>query len=40
MTRIISYATAINEAMAEELARDERVFLMGQDVGTSVAFSA
>jgi pyruvate dehydrogenase E1 component beta subunit len=33
MTRIISYATAINEAMAEELARDERVFLMGQDVG-------
>jgi pyruvate/2-oxoglutarate/acetoin dehydrogenase E1 component len=33
MTRKISYSQAINEAMAEELARDERVFLMGQDVG-------
>jgi pyruvate/2-oxoglutarate/acetoin dehydrogenase E1 component len=33
MTRKISYSQALNEAMAEELARDERVFLMGQDVG-------
>ncbi|MGV0834332.1 alpha-ketoacid dehydrogenase subunit beta [Mycolicibacterium thermoresistibile] len=33
MTRRISYSKAINEALAEELARDERVFLMGQDVG-------
>ncbi|MGQ4618904.1 pyruvate dehydrogenase complex E1 component subunit beta [Nocardia sp. R7R-8] len=33
MTRKISYSQAINEAMAEELARDDRVFLMGQDVG-------
>lgn len=33
MTRQITYSQAINEAMAEELERDERVFLMGQDVG-------
>jgi pyruvate/2-oxoglutarate/acetoin dehydrogenase E1 component len=32
-TRTISYSRAINEALSEELARDERVFLMGQDVG-------
>lgn len=31
--RKISYSRAINEAMAEEMARDERVFVMGQDVG-------
>ncbi|GHE84340.1 TPP-dependent acetoin dehydrogenase complex, E1 protein subunit beta [Amycolatopsis deserti] len=31
--RVISYSQAINEAMAEEMTRDERVFLMGQDVG-------
>lgn len=31
--RIISYARAINEALAEELERDDRVFIMGQDVG-------
>jgi len=31
--RKISYAMAINEALAEELERDERVFLMGEDVG-------
>lgn len=31
--RMLSYARAINEAMAEEMARDERVFVMGQDVG-------
>jgi pyruvate/2-oxoglutarate/acetoin dehydrogenase E1 component len=28
-----TYLEAINEAMAEEMARDERVFLMGEDVG-------
>src|SRR5437762_1599646 len=28
-----TYIDAINEAMAEEMARDERVFLMGEDVG-------
>ncbi|MBI5090532.1 MAG: alpha-ketoacid dehydrogenase subunit beta [Actinobacteria bacterium] len=32
-TERISYATAINRALAEEMTRDERVFLMGQDVG-------
>lgn len=31
--RITGYARAINEALAEELRRDERVFLMGQDIG-------
>ena len=33
MPRTITYAQAINEAMAEEMERDDRVFLMGQDVG-------
>src|SRR5438045_6475868 len=28
-----SYIDAINQAMGEEMARDERVFLMGEDVG-------
>jgi len=28
-----SYLDAITQAMAEEMARDERVFLMGEDVG-------
>jgi acetoin:2,6-dichlorophenolindophenol oxidoreductase subunit beta len=31
--RMLSYSRAINEALAEELERDERVFIMGQDVG-------
>ena len=30
---VISYARAIREALAEELERDETVFIMGQDVG-------
>lgn len=30
--REITYRDAINEALAEELARDERVFLMGEEV--------
>jgi pyruvate/2-oxoglutarate/acetoin dehydrogenase E1 component len=30
---IMSYARAINRALAEELERDDRVFVMGQDVG-------
>lgn len=33
MTRTITYAQAINEALAEELDRDPAVFVMGQDVG-------
>lgn len=32
MTREISYADALNEALAEELERDERTFIMGEDV--------
>ena len=32
-TRMISYREAVAEAMAEEMARDSRVFLMGEDVG-------
>ena len=31
--REISYAEAIQEALREEMKRDERVFLMGEDVG-------
>src|ERR1039458_8711895 len=31
--RSITFAEAIREAIAEELERDERVFLMGEDVG-------
>ena len=33
MTRKISFSEAINEAMAEEMRRDDAVFLMGEDVG-------
>lgn len=33
MTRTLSYAEAVREALAEELERDQQVFLMGQDVG-------
>jgi acetoin:2,6-dichlorophenolindophenol oxidoreductase subunit beta len=32
-TRNITYAEAIREAIAEEMEADDRVFLMGQDVG-------
>ena len=33
MTRKISFSEAINEAMAEEMRRDDSVFLIGEDVG-------
>ena len=33
--REISYREAVREAMAEEMERDERVFLMGEEVGLS-----
>jgi acetoin:2,6-dichlorophenolindophenol oxidoreductase subunit beta len=33
MTRSITYAAAINEALAIELARDPSVFLIGEDIG-------
>jgi pyruvate/2-oxoglutarate/acetoin dehydrogenase E1 component len=32
-TKVIGYAWAINAALAEEMRRDERVWMMGQDVG-------
>ncbi len=31
-TRTLSFAKAVNEALAEEMRRDERVFIMGEDV--------
>ena len=34
MTREIFYADAIKEAMVQEMHRDERVYVMGEDVGT------
>ena len=33
MTRTMTYAEAVREAMAIAMTRDERVFLMGEDVG-------
>jgi len=35
MPRIISYIDAINEALSQEMERDERVFLLGEDIGLS-----
>ena len=32
MSRTITYAEALNEAIAEEMERDEQVFVMGEDV--------
>ncbi|MGD9518118.1 MAG: alpha-ketoacid dehydrogenase subunit beta, partial [Armatimonadota bacterium] len=32
--REITYAAAIGEALREEMERDERVFLIGEDIGT------
>lgn len=31
-TRTLSFSKAVNEALAEEMRRDERVFIMGEDV--------
>ena len=31
--RILTYRQAVAEAIAEEMARDERVFIMGEDIG-------
>jgi pyruvate dehydrogenase E1 component beta subunit len=39
--RIISFAEAVKEALAEELRRDKRVFIIGEDVGEAgTAFKA
>ena len=32
-TRMVRYREALNEALREEMQRDERVFLMGEDIG-------
>lgn len=32
MTRVIEYRDALNEAMSEEMRRDQRVFLLGEEV--------
>ena len=36
----ITYAQAINEAISEEMRRDENVFMMGEDIGLYLAPSA
>jgi len=33
MTREITYAEALNEALREEMRRDARVFMVGEDIG-------
>jgi pyruvate/2-oxoglutarate/acetoin dehydrogenase E1 component len=33
--RLLRYVEALNEALAEEMERDERVFLIGEDIGYS-----
>ena len=35
MTRTIEYRDALNEAMSEEMRRDKRVFLLGEEVAVS-----
>lgn len=35
--RELTYLDAINEALTEEMTRDERVFIMGEDVATGYA---
>jgi 2-oxoisovalerate dehydrogenase E1 component len=35
VTRELAFIEALNEAMHQEMARDETVFLMGEDVGTT-----
>ena len=33
MGRIITFSNALKEALSEEMARDEKVIMMGQDIG-------
>ena len=33
MPRTVAFREALNEAMAEEMEKDDRIFLMGEEVG-------
>jgi pyruvate dehydrogenase E1 component beta subunit len=33
MPRTVAYREALNEAMVEEMEKDDRIFLMGEEVG-------
>jgi pyruvate/2-oxoglutarate/acetoin dehydrogenase E1 component len=35
MARTINMLEAINEALSQEMERDERVFILGEDIGLS-----
>ena len=35
MTRTLNFIDAINEALTQEMAKDERVFVLGEDIGVS-----
>jgi 2-oxoisovalerate dehydrogenase E1 component subunit beta len=35
MSRTITYIDAITEALDQEMERDDRVFIMGEDIGPS-----
>ena len=38
--RSITVRQAINEALAEEMLRDPKVFIMGEDIATGGAYAA
>jgi pyruvate dehydrogenase E1 component beta subunit len=38
VTRELTYADALNEALAGEMTRDERVYLIGEDIGAGMPF--
>lgn len=35
---VISYIEAVTQALREEMERDEKVFILGEDVGKKVAY--
>ncbi|HXJ16586.1 MAG TPA: alpha-ketoacid dehydrogenase subunit beta, partial [Candidatus Polarisedimenticolia bacterium] len=35
MARTLSLIEAVNEALSQEMERDERVFVLGEDIGLS-----